>query len=994
MPDFNLALDAIVPPGPAGDGGYYLKAGVPLVPVLIDPVNDGIGAQSVNSIIPFGGKLFRFLLNKASVAGSIDMWTSVDNGVTWGKTAGPAIAHGTSPGNNGDFFSIYWDGTSNLVVICYPVDGISGALQFSSFDMNAGIFSAAYGVGGPSAITCPGLAKRADGSLVAGYTAVQNGHTRLFAAVFQSVWGAPVELSAPVPVTSDVGQPQFIFDPNSQIFHAFIPTTSAAPALVHQAQSFSNAGTTVIPITAAALGHTLVVFGASVNSTPIVSVTCTNVIFTKQVSGQFAELWVGVVVGGVSGAAVTVQWAGVNSNVASAIEFSGVVQFDGGAALDGLTATVTFTVNGTWTAPAGVTQITIEAWGAGGNGGNNSPSMVTGGGGGGGGGYGTGTAAVIPGHVYNVTVAQQHPFGPSGDPSFTSANGAIFGQTGGNGDSNGIAGTAGPGSTSLGDSGNNSFGPPGGDGGNSGAGTQTGIGGAGGFPGQRGTDGTVPGGGGGGGGYQAGIKNPGGLGAQGLVKITYLANQQTAPYTSTGYDLILACLGIKVSAVPTSQPAGYTALATADGAPDVSLQANYLVTPTNVPGGAQSAAWTYAVPDSWTALIIGLRAASNVNWYVPFSGNSTGTAFQFPNPLGTNTLPSFAFGLGDLSVGSRLGISVQTIDPVSGHLIPGIYFGTPTVGPIWTLDTSIDSAAIGDNSNNAPGQLISDLTNSIDYLFWLAAAPGHATGITIVWFSSNTSGAGWTPRVSIFNAVADDPAGLGSVAGQRLRNFGAAFAVVAPPVPPPPTLQQPASAVSNIPTRPNLPLFLHFEFLAPLNLLPNDYDLCLLRDWRQFNKIKWRPITKAAIAYSEEGWDAEGTPYGTIVFNPDRAIPLPAPGDGNVPVLSFRVPVAYDGLILGQYQAYRGSGRFIEGSGDLVWRVRVDGRYLRDMGNMQTSLGSPQRLSTCPGGLWVQSNSLVEYLVAAPNLSGNLPLPGQGFILAGLHGHFFPRVCQ
>lgn len=190
-----------------------------------------------------------------------------------------------------------------------------------------------------------------------------------------------------------------------------------------------------------------------------------------------------------------------------------------------------------------------------------------------------------------------------------------------------------------------------------------------------------------------------------------------------------------------------------------------------------------------------------------------------------------------------------------------------------------------------------------------------------------------------------------------------------------------------------------YREFAPLSWLfdfPNEFDVCLSREWRLYNQIDPKALScarKPECFSGEQGarpWVEP--PPGAITFNPDKAIPLPDPADTDVVVLSFRVPLAYDGILLAQYHAYRGSGTFVEGSGDIIWRVRVNGRYLRDMGNMQVSIGSPQTLSPCPGGLWLHSGNLVEYVVSAPNGTGNLPLPGQGNILAGLHGWFFPRI--
>ncbi len=994
MPDFNLSLDAIVPPGPSRNGAYFLKftGGSPLyTPVLIDPVNDSVGEESPYSTIVFGTTIFKLLLNNNTDPGSIDMYSSVDDGTTWVKTPGPTFTNGTSAPSG--FFGMYWDGSSPVVNVCYPIDGISGALQFVDFNLNTSTFTAPYGTGGPTAVTCPGLFTRSNGSLVAMYTKTVSGHTRVFAAVYQGVWGTPVELSASVPITSDVGQPQFVFDSGTQIIHTFLPTTSAAPLFIQQAQATSASDTVAVTIAPAAIGNCLVVFASSAESVPISGITCPNVTFSKLTSGSLAEIWIGRVTGGASGATVTIQYQllPTNHNVITVAEYSGVAQVDGGSSFDGTPQVFTTTSNGQFTVPAGVTSIFVQAWGQGGNGGTASPANFgdPGAGGGGGGGYGEGTIAVTPGTVINIFVGGST--GYTGSRSFVDADPTIFGERGGDGALQTTGGAGGFGSTSTGQNGADTFVQEGGRGGNGANGG--GAGGNGGtFGSFQGDSGTVPGGGGGGG-YTG---NGGGLGANGQVKITYVPGIQTAPYTSTGWDLLLACVGVLANASPTSQPAGYTAL-TVVTSPQVSLQANYEITPNNIPGGAQSAAWTYAAQNPFTTLIVGLRAASDVNYYVPFlSSNVTGAVSLFNNPLGTNTLPVFSFGLGSpntLGGSTSVSVAIQTYDPSSLVKIPGVYRSNVTAGTPFVLDT-VDPNAVSDNSNVEAGQITP--INGVNYLFWLTSDPGVATGITRVYLSQNPNdGSGWSPRVLLFDAIADDPGGIGSVAGQRLSNQSSSLVVVIPPAPPSPT-PAPQGAQASVPTHPNITLLLKLPILAELNLLPNPYDICLLKDWRRYNRIDWNAVMGKNYLkpFVEEPWDEEGTPNEAITFNPAKSILLPDPASTDVVIFSFYVPVAFDGIILGQYHAYSGAGVFVEGSGDIVWRVRVNGRYPKDMGNMLTTQGSPKTLSAVAGGAFIHSHNFVEYLVSAPNTSGLLPLPGQGRILAGLHGYFYPRINQ
>jgi hypothetical protein len=76
-----------------------------------------------------------------------------------------------------------------------------------------------------------------------------------------------------------------------------------------------------------------------------------------------------------------------------------LIAFTGNTALSQIPDdSLTFTTSGTFTVPAGVTSVTIEVVGAGGNG------WLNGGGGGGGGGYAMGVYTVTPSSILNVTV--------------------------------------------------------------------------------------------------------------------------------------------------------------------------------------------------------------------------------------------------------------------------------------------------------------------------------------------------------------------------------------------------------------------------------------------------------------------------------------------------------------------------------------------------------------------------------------------------------------
>jgi len=114
----------------------------------------------------------------------------------------------------------------------------------------------------------------------------------------------------------------------------------------------------------------------------------------------------------------------------------------GGNLTWGQTTVTTFNADGTWTCPAGVTSIQVEAWGAGGGGGGASSSLnFYSGAGGAGGNYARNSnIAVTPGTIYNIKVgaggtggttsSSVNPYGANGG---TSSFGTVLYASGGTG---------------------------------------------------------------------------------------------------------------------------------------------------------------------------------------------------------------------------------------------------------------------------------------------------------------------------------------------------------------------------------------------------------------------------------------------------------------------------------------------------------------------------------------------------------------------------------
>ncbi|MEN8155438.1 MAG: CxxxxCH/CxxCH domain-containing protein [Bacteroidota bacterium] len=304
----------------------------------------------------------------------------------------------------------------------------------------------------------------------------------------------------------------------------------------------------------------------------------------------------------------------------------------------------TFTSSTSWPAPAGVTSVQVECWGAGGAGGGNSTS-ADGGGGGGGGAYSrTANISVIPGNSYTITVGvggvgvSGGTGGDGGDTWFIDAS-TIFAQagTGGGppvGGAAGVGGTGGAAGSGIGDTrfsggsggaGRDHNQGQGGPGGSS-AGTAadgwsglatwntsiasagpagSGIGGNGGPLNQNGSPGTIPGGAGGGSGEGT---VSGGNGANGQVILTYTALSDNCPESTS----------VSPSGIQTLCQGDASNLLTAtitlsggSGTPTLQYQWYYNTTNSNTVVGATLVAG--ATSDTYTPLTTASEVGSR--WY-------------------------------------------------------------------------------------------------------------------------------------------------------------------------------------------------------------------------------------------------------------------------------------------------------------------------------------------------------------------------------------------
>lgn len=125
-------------------------------------------------------------------------------------------------------------------------------------------------------------------------------------------------------------------------------------------------------------------------------------------------------------------------------------------------------------------------------------------------------------------------------------------------------------------------------------------------------------------------------------------------------------------------------------------------------------------------------------------------------------------------------------------------------------------------------------------------------------------------------------------------------------------------------------------------------------------------------------------PPGSQSFYPESSISIPAVGAGNVPVLSFIVPIGYDGAINAINNNFTGGG-FVNGSGDLIWQILIDGRAVRNYDAILTERGLPgQAVDISP--IQIFSGQLVEYVINHANNT----LLANGYIICAVKGFNYP----
>ena len=173
----------------------------------------------------------------------------------------------------------------------------------------------------------------------------------------------------------------------------------------------------------------------------------------------------------------------------------------------------------------------------------------------------------------------------------------------------------------------------------------------------------------------------------------------------------------------------------------------------------------------------------------------------------------------------------------------------------------------------------------------------------------------------------------------------------------------------------------------------NKYDECLLRIedlWRSAKiPSRFAPCIGLDTATVPWEFDYSALPPRSESFHRTGSILTPSTAAGDTVVISLSVPNGYDGLLSGIFQIYSGN-TLLQGSGDILWRIKANLRYLKNLGSVPYTLGSPKLPAPLTEGEILLSDQVVRYVVNVPNVSGTIEV-GNSLITCGLFGFFWPR---
>jgi hypothetical protein len=135
-------------------------------------------------------------------------------------------------------------------------------------------------------------------------------------------------------------------------------------------------------------------------------------------------------------------------------------------------------------------------------------------------------------------------------------------------------------------------------------------------------------------------------------------------------------------------------------------------------------------------------------------------------------------------------------------------------------------------------------------------------------------------------------------------------------------------------------------------------------------------------------------PKNAVRWQPgkDQPLVIPVGPETGFDILVFqdRIPPGYDGLLVALTNIWNGTG-FVEASGDITWRVKIDQRFIPYYDTILTTLGSLAVPFDIIGqGIPLLSGQLVQYFVNFA-VGSDARLNAGGMTICAATGYVWPR---
>lgn len=131
-----------------------------------------------------------------------------------------------------------------------------------------------------------------------------------------------------------------------------------------------------------------------------------------------------------------------------------------------------------------------------------------------------------------------------------------------------------------------------------------------------------------------------------------------------------------------------------------------------------------------------------------------------------------------------------------------------------------------------------------------------------------------------------------------------------------------------------------------------------------------------------------GTPLDSrpVIITPNPFVAYPAPGAAAADVISYLVPAGMFFVVSLLAIIHEGGG-FVDGTGNIIWRVKINGAGVKGLSNLSSQVGSWAQ--PVPMHFSAKENDLIEITVEVPAAAVQPP-PAGTTTAARIHGYLYP----